>query len=58
MLESGTEILLGDASRLRLKLAVAAKILPSLTSETYLDVSVPERAVAGTDRSHNPQLGG
>jgi cell division protein FtsQ len=48
VLESGTEILLGDASRLRLKLAVAAKILPSLTSETYLDVSVPERAVAGT----------
>ncbi len=47
-LESGTEILLGDVSRLRLKLAVAAKILPSLTSETYLDVSVPERAVAGT----------
>lgn len=48
VLESGTQILLGDASRLRLKLAVAGKILPSLTDETYLDVSVPERAVAGT----------
>lgn len=48
VLESGTEILLGDASRLRLKLAVTARILPSLTDEAYLDVSVPERAVAGT----------
>lgn len=48
VLESGSQILLGDTSRLRLKLAVAARILPALTDETYLDVSVPERAVAGT----------
>jgi cell division protein FtsQ len=48
LLASGIHVLLGDASRLRLKLAAAARILPEVGDATYLDVSVPERAVAGT----------
>jgi cell division septal protein FtsQ len=47
-LDDGTEVLLGDATRLRLKLAAATRIIPQLVGEAYLDVSVPERAVAGT----------
>jgi cell division septal protein FtsQ len=47
VLRSGLEVRLGDGSQLPLKLAVAARILPSLTSEPgYLDVAVPERPVA------------
>jgi hypothetical protein len=47
VLKSGTEVLLGDASRLRLKLAAAAAILPGAAGAAYVDVSVPERAVVG-----------
>jgi cell division septal protein FtsQ len=50
---------LGEAVDLRAKLAVAALLIRSLSPDdrshvTYLDVSVPERSVVGT----NPQVGG
>ena len=45
---SGLELRLGDASDLLLKLEVARRVLPSLAGATgYLDVSLPERPVAG-----------
>jgi cell division protein FtsQ len=47
-LRSGLEVLLGDPVDVRVKAAVAARALPSLPAgATYLDVSVPGRAVAG-----------
>lgn len=47
-LRSGVEIRLGDARQLPLKLRVAGRLLPLLApEERYLDVSVPERPVAG-----------
>ena len=50
---------LGEAVDLRVKLAVAALLIRSLAADyrilvTYVDVSVPERSVVGT----NPQVGG
>jgi cell division protein FtsQ len=55
-LRSGLELRLGDAVETRLKLAVAAKLLPLLQpGSTYLDVSVPERPVAGTGETQ-PQV--
>jgi cell division protein FtsQ len=49
VLRSGREIRLGDTVDVPLKLAVAAKVLPRVSSDTrYVDVSVPERPVAGT----------
>jgi hypothetical protein len=54
ILRSGLEIRLGDASNIRLKLAVARRIVPELTAPGYLDVSVPARAVAAT----NPKVEG
>jgi cell division protein FtsQ len=57
VLRSGIQLRLGDASDLKLKLAVARRVLPKLgpvASGAYLDVSVPERPVALT----NPQVGG
>lgn len=56
VLYSGTEVLLGDASRLRFKLAVISRILPLAGDTPYLDVSVPERAVAGNAQLVNPQV--
>jgi cell division septal protein FtsQ len=52
LLASGVELRLGDESDLRLKLAVAARILMTLTPRwqggpAYLDVSVVDRPVAG-----------
>jgi cell division protein FtsQ len=48
-LRGGLLVQLGEPGDVRLKLAVAARILPLLEPETaYLDVSVPERPVAGT----------
>jgi hypothetical protein len=49
----GTEIRLGRVDRLGLKLAVAARVLGSVTASeraelAYLDVSVPEKAVGGS----------
>jgi cell division protein FtsQ len=49
VLRRGPEIRLGSATDLRLKLAVAARVLPLVDQgSVYLDVSVPERPVAST----------
>jgi len=57
-LGSGFEVRLGDATDLRLKLAIARRILASTRAATsgvgYLDVAVPERPVLDT----NSQAGG
>lgn len=48
-LRSGLELRLGYPTDVTLKLAIAARIIPLLDPGTvYLDVSVPERPVAGT----------
>jgi cell division protein FtsQ len=52
LLTGGAELRLGRAEAVALKLAVAARVLRTLSAAeregiTYLDVSVPERAVAG-----------
>ena len=48
-LRSGLELRLGDPADVALKLAVAARLIPLLTSGTsYLDVAVPDRPVSGT----------
>jgi cell division septal protein FtsQ len=50
-LRSGIEIRLGDIGDLRLKLAIARRILATLTANdglAYIDVSVPERPVVGS----------
>ena len=57
-LGSSTELRFGDAAEAALKLAVAEKILPDLTappagSIAYLDVSVPDRPVGGTELKSN-----
>jgi cell division septal protein FtsQ len=52
LLGSGLELRLGDLQAVRLKLAVASRILPGLLSQggyAYLDVSVPERPVAAAN---------
>ena len=47
-LRSGIELRLGDSSDLAVKLEVARRVLPQLGDDRgYLDVSVPERPVAG-----------
>jgi hypothetical protein len=49
VLRSGIELRLGDAGDLRLKLAVARRVLRVLGPtgpDAYVDVSVPERPVA------------
>jgi cell division protein FtsQ len=49
VLASGLEVWLGDPTDVLLKLAVAARVLPHLSGgSAYLDVSVPERPVAGS----------
>jgi cell division septal protein FtsQ len=54
-LRSGLELRLGSPRAARLKLAIAAHILPRLGADVdYLDVSVPDRPVAGP----NSQLEG
>src|SRR5207244_12206942 len=58
ILRSRFEVRLGDAGDLRLKYAIARRLLLGLGPEGlsgYLDVSVPERPVLG---SVNPQVGG
>jgi cell division protein FtsQ len=48
VLRRGTEVRLGRATEVRLKLTVAAKVLALVDSGTsYVDVSVPQRPVAG-----------
>lgn len=55
-LGSGLELRLGDPVDARLKLVVAARVLPLVRpGTTYLDVSVPERPVAGNGYSQ-PQV--
>jgi cell division septal protein FtsQ len=57
-LGSDAELRFGDASDVALKLTVAEKILPDLPSPpsgsiAYLDVSVPDRPVGGTELKSN-----
>jgi cell division protein FtsQ len=47
VLRSGTEVRLGDSGDLRLKAAIVKQLLPRAAGARYLDVSVPERPVAG-----------
>jgi hypothetical protein len=50
VLRTGTEVRLGDPGDLRLKYAIARRILATLDPEAgpvYVDVSVPERPVVG-----------
>jgi cell division protein FtsQ len=49
VLARGTEVRLGTGGDLRLKLAIAARILPLVGAASYIDVSVPERPVASPD---------
>jgi cell division protein FtsQ len=47
-LRSGPELLLGDGGDIKLKIAVASRLLAMLPSgSTYLDVSIPGRPVSG-----------
>jgi hypothetical protein len=57
-LGSGLELRLGDPADIRLKLAVARRALGVLPAgSTYLDVSVPDRPVAGAETAPpNPQV--
>jgi cell division protein FtsQ len=54
VLASGTRLRLGDTGDLRLKLAIARRILPLTHGAAYVDVSVPQRPVAG----YNSQVEG
>jgi cell division protein FtsQ len=48
-LRSGLQLLLGDGSDIKLKVAVARHVLPLLPAgSTFLDVSIPGRPVSGT----------
>jgi cell division protein FtsQ len=47
VLRSGLEVRLGDTSDLALKLEIARRIVPRAAGAGYVDVSVPERSVAG-----------
>jgi cell division protein FtsQ len=53
VLASGTELRLGNSGDLRLKLSIAKQLIPLTTGAAYVDVSVPERPVAG----YNSQVG-
>ncbi len=58
LLGSGVELRLGDLHAVPLKLAVATRVLPTLLQHggyLYLDVSVPERPVAGTSLNAQPK---
>lgn len=57
VLGSGLELRLGDLREVPLKLAVAARVLPGLRQGGYgyLDVSVPERPVAGPTLDSQPE---
>jgi hypothetical protein len=51
VLQSGFEVHLGDPGDLRLKLAIARRLVTALGPDRtgYVDVSVPERPVAASD---------
>ena len=54
VLRSGLQVRLGDKADLRLKLAIARRILAVLggsATSGYVDVSVPERPVVGSTNS-------
>jgi cell division protein FtsQ len=58
LLGSGLELRLGDLHAVPLKLAVATRVVPVLLQRggyLYLDVSVPERPVAGTTLNSQPK---
>ncbi len=57
-LRSGLELRMGDPADIRLKLAVARRALAVLPAgTTYLDVSVPDRPVAGAETApQNPRV--
>ncbi|HEX3454643.1 MAG TPA: FtsQ-type POTRA domain-containing protein [Gaiellaceae bacterium] len=58
-LAGGREVRLGGLSNLAVKLAVAAAIVPQSTGASYIDVSVPTRAVAGySNGSSDSQVSG
>ena len=57
-LASGVDVLLGTPSRLPLKLAVTAKVIAIAPDARYIDVSVPERAVASDASTIDPQVDG
>jgi cell division septal protein FtsQ len=54
VLASGMQLRLGDSGDLKLKLSIAKRLLPLATGAAYVDVSVPERPVAG----YNSQVEG
>jgi cell division protein FtsQ len=54
VLGTGTELRLGDSGDIRLKLSIAKQLIPLTPGAAYVDVSVPERPVAGYD----PQVAG
>jgi cell division protein FtsQ len=57
ILRSGLELRIGREHDVRLKLAVAARILPQLGADsTYLDVAVPDRPVAGSEPQSQVQI--
>jgi cell division protein FtsQ len=47
VLRTGIEVRLGSTAALRLKLEIARRMLPLASGAAYVDVSVPERSVAG-----------
>jgi cell division protein FtsQ len=53
-LASGLQLRLGDSGDLRLKLSIVKQLLPLTSGAAYVDVSVPERPVAG----YNTQVEG
>jgi cell division protein FtsQ len=58
LLGSGIELRLGDLRAVPLKLAIATRVLPALLARggyRYLDVSVPERPVAGETLDTQPE---
>jgi len=57
-LQGSREVRLGDTSNLPAKLAVTAAILPRATGASYVDVSVPTRAVAGFGAGQNAPVSG
>jgi cell division protein FtsQ len=54
VLASGMQVRLGNSGDLKLKLWIAKQLLPLTHGAAYVDVSVPERPVAG----YNSQVGG
>lgn len=55
VLSRGPELRFGDATSLRLKLAVAVRMLPLVQATSgYVDLTVPDRPISGG----NPQVGG